>query len=458
MNQTGYGLTCGLESLDDRERDYWKEHIRAGNLYINRVTTGAIVLRQPFGGMGKSGFGPGIKAGGPNYVAQFMDFDDVATVPAGGTPQSPGLAALCRALAARPQPDDARIVAAALSYEHSQREEFGVEHDHFRLVGQDNVRRYLPVGSVRVRVHPDDTRLRRVRARLRSAGRRLPRRRQHAARARCAGRATARGTHRVLGGRDRVRRGIRRAARRGHPAAARSTASATRRPDRAALEVLQAGNAANGCVVERARVRRRPARAAVVPARAEHQHRLPPLRQPRHCAPTRRGRKCLDATSRREHDPGHALHRRGRDARPRTARARRRDRRKARLRTAADAHSRSAGGCSTSRPRATASLRDLQRPVRFAKLLAALGPTYIKLGQILSMRKDIFCAGLDRGARDAAGRRTAPDVRRDARAGRGQPRRHARGPLRLVRRGSRSARPPSRRRIARAPRTATTWS
>jgi RHH-type proline utilization regulon transcriptional repressor/proline dehydrogenase/delta 1-pyrroline-5-carboxylate dehydrogenase len=44
-----------------------------------------------------------------------------------------------------------------VSYEHSQREEFGVEHDHFRLVGQDNVRRYLPVGAVRVRVHGDDT-------------------------------------------------------------------------------------------------------------------------------------------------------------------------------------------------------------------------------------------------------------------------------------------------------------
>jgi RHH-type proline utilization regulon transcriptional repressor/proline dehydrogenase/delta 1-pyrroline-5-carboxylate dehydrogenase len=157
VNQTGYGLTSGLESLDEREWDYWKRHIRAGNLYINRVTTGAIVLRQPFGGMGKSGFGPGMKAGGPNYVAQFMDFEDVAAVPASGTPETPTLAALCEALGQHPQPDDVRIVAAALSYEHSRREEFGVEHDHFRLVGQDNVRRYLPVGAVRVRVHGDDT-------------------------------------------------------------------------------------------------------------------------------------------------------------------------------------------------------------------------------------------------------------------------------------------------------------
>jgi RHH-type proline utilization regulon transcriptional repressor/proline dehydrogenase/delta 1-pyrroline-5-carboxylate dehydrogenase len=157
VNQTGYGLTSGLESLDEREWDYWKRHIRAGNLYINRVTTGAIVLRQPFGGMGKSGFGPGMKAGGPNYVAQFMDFEDAGVSQPDGVPQTPSLAALCAGLQARPRDDDARIIAAALSYERNQREEFGAEHDHFRLVGQDNVRRYLPVGGVRVRVHADDT-------------------------------------------------------------------------------------------------------------------------------------------------------------------------------------------------------------------------------------------------------------------------------------------------------------
>ena len=76
VNATGYGLTSGLESLDDREQERWQQRIRAGNLYINRPTTGAIVLRQPFGGMGKSSVGPGIKAGGPNYVAPLMKFRD----------------------------------------------------------------------------------------------------------------------------------------------------------------------------------------------------------------------------------------------------------------------------------------------------------------------------------------------------------------------------------------------
>ena len=56
-NQTGYGLTAGLESLDVREQAYWKAHLRAGNLYINRGCTGSMVARQAFGGFKMSGIG-----------------------------------------------------------------------------------------------------------------------------------------------------------------------------------------------------------------------------------------------------------------------------------------------------------------------------------------------------------------------------------------------------------------
>ena len=76
VNQTGYGLTSGLESLDQREQARWKNRVQAGNLYINRGTTGAVTLRQPFGGTGKSALGAGIKTGSPKYVAQFMDFQE----------------------------------------------------------------------------------------------------------------------------------------------------------------------------------------------------------------------------------------------------------------------------------------------------------------------------------------------------------------------------------------------
>jgi RHH-type proline utilization regulon transcriptional repressor/proline dehydrogenase/delta 1-pyrroline-5-carboxylate dehydrogenase len=76
VNSLDYGLTSGLQSLDEQEQAYWKNHIMAGNLYINRGITGAIVNRQPFGGMKLSAFGPGLKAGGPNYCMQFMTVTD----------------------------------------------------------------------------------------------------------------------------------------------------------------------------------------------------------------------------------------------------------------------------------------------------------------------------------------------------------------------------------------------
>lgn len=68
QNATPYGLTAGLSSLDDAEVTDWMQHVAAGNLYVNRHITGAIVRRQPFGGWKRSSIGPGAKAGGPNYV------------------------------------------------------------------------------------------------------------------------------------------------------------------------------------------------------------------------------------------------------------------------------------------------------------------------------------------------------------------------------------------------------
>ena len=41
IRQTGYGLTAGLESLDDREQSYWCDRVSAGNLYVNRGTDGS---------------------------------------------------------------------------------------------------------------------------------------------------------------------------------------------------------------------------------------------------------------------------------------------------------------------------------------------------------------------------------------------------------------------------------
>lgn len=168
VNQTGYGLTSGLESLDDREKNIWTSKVRAGNLYINRPTTGAVVHRQPFGGMGKSAFGPGIKAGGPNYVTQFASFKE------SGSPfhdeqmsniiENPDLHrlhwelhALVRTPNEFPPQELKRTLAAIASYDIHYRQEIALEHDDFRLIGQDNIRRYLALPTIRIRVHPDDS-------------------------------------------------------------------------------------------------------------------------------------------------------------------------------------------------------------------------------------------------------------------------------------------------------------
>jgi RHH-type proline utilization regulon transcriptional repressor/proline dehydrogenase/delta 1-pyrroline-5-carboxylate dehydrogenase len=69
QNAVPYGLTAGIHSLDPGEVARWTDTVRAGNLYVNRGITGAIVQRQPFGGWKRSSVGTSAKAGGPNYVA-----------------------------------------------------------------------------------------------------------------------------------------------------------------------------------------------------------------------------------------------------------------------------------------------------------------------------------------------------------------------------------------------------
>jgi RHH-type proline utilization regulon transcriptional repressor/proline dehydrogenase/delta 1-pyrroline-5-carboxylate dehydrogenase len=70
-NATDYALTAGLYSRSPATIARAGRELRAGNIYLNRGTTGAVVGRQPFGGFGLSGVGS--KAGGPDYLAQFCD-------------------------------------------------------------------------------------------------------------------------------------------------------------------------------------------------------------------------------------------------------------------------------------------------------------------------------------------------------------------------------------------------
>ena len=130
VNGLDYGLTSGLQSLDENEQQLWRNSIMAGNLYINRGITGAIVNRQPFGGMKLSAFGGGIKAGGPNYCAQFTRITDK---PSSKT--------------------DYR-----LSYAEAWEQEFRHARDWNKCFGEQNVFRYLPLkGGMALRLFREDT-------------------------------------------------------------------------------------------------------------------------------------------------------------------------------------------------------------------------------------------------------------------------------------------------------------
>ncbi len=129
VNSLEYGLTSGLQSLDEREQKLWQDSVEAGNLYINRGVTGAIVNRQPFGGMKLSAFGGGIKAGGVNYVSCFTEIRDTREV---------------------------SLAEARKSYEKAAEAEFRHGRDVNNLYGEQNVFRYLPIRSAAIRVLEGD--------------------------------------------------------------------------------------------------------------------------------------------------------------------------------------------------------------------------------------------------------------------------------------------------------------
>ena len=70
-NDSEYALTAGCWSRSPVHLRRAADELRAGNVYLNRHQTGAVVGRQPFGGYGMSGVGS--KAGGPDYLLQFAD-------------------------------------------------------------------------------------------------------------------------------------------------------------------------------------------------------------------------------------------------------------------------------------------------------------------------------------------------------------------------------------------------
>ncbi|WP_394252382.1 bifunctional proline dehydrogenase/L-glutamate gamma-semialdehyde dehydrogenase [Arthrobacter pityocampae] len=143
QNDIDYGLTSGIHSLDSAEIATWIDGVQAGNLYVNRGITGAIVQRQPFGGWKKSAVGAGTKAGGPNYLIGLGSWTSKESAAQGAAlPVVEPLLTAART-AGLPDADVARLERSAASDAAAWTSEFGRVKDVSELAAERNLFRYL---------------------------------------------------------------------------------------------------------------------------------------------------------------------------------------------------------------------------------------------------------------------------------------------------------------------------
>lgn len=154
QNGVAYGLTAGIHSQDPNEVSFWLDNVEAGNCYVNRGITGAIVRRQSFGGWKRSAVGATAKAGGPNYLTCFGHFEprDMSDDPLPPLPDDPALHTLIDA-ASSDGPDRERrmLHLAAASDDTAWATHFGVAKDESGVGVERNLFRYHPT-EVTIRV------------------------------------------------------------------------------------------------------------------------------------------------------------------------------------------------------------------------------------------------------------------------------------------------------------------
>lgn len=154
-NDVDYGLTSGLQSLDEREQLLWMENIEAGNLYINRGITGAVVRRQPFGGCKASNIGGGSKAGGPNYLREFLRATQT-DLPQEKHPvnqQVNNLTGLLTGISLSAE-ELGTWAASIANYSYWWRR-MRQDRDPSKIVGQDNLFRYVPRKKIVLRLQKE---------------------------------------------------------------------------------------------------------------------------------------------------------------------------------------------------------------------------------------------------------------------------------------------------------------
>lgn len=160
QNAVEYGLTAGLYTQNPDDLAMWLDRVQAGNLYVNRGITGAIVQRQPFGGWKRSSVGAGAKAGGPNYLMGLGRWRPTSGSPASATLHLRGLDTRIVSLIEAAQPSLGYeafewLRRAALSDAIAWDREFGQVRDVSGIGVERNLFRYRPVDSVAVRATAD---------------------------------------------------------------------------------------------------------------------------------------------------------------------------------------------------------------------------------------------------------------------------------------------------------------
>ena len=160
QNAVAYGLTAGLHTQNPHDLAVWLDRVEAGNLYVNRGITGAIVQRQPFGGWKRSSVGAGAKAGGPNYLIGLGSWRASAGSQGSTTLHLRGLDSRITDIIEAAQPSLGYeafewLRRAALSDAIAWDREFGQVKDVSKLGIERNLFRYRPVAHVAVRATAD---------------------------------------------------------------------------------------------------------------------------------------------------------------------------------------------------------------------------------------------------------------------------------------------------------------
>ncbi len=155
-NSTPYGLSTAIYTLDEREMLQWKRGAFAGNYYINRPLDNPLPLRQPFGGIKMSGFGPPAKIGSPNYLTLFSTQKQIS-IPKEKATVNPWVNQLSKVV------EKIDLTAEMLGTWYASTTSYAFWWQQFKrridlgkVVGEDNFLSYAPLTKILLRIQEGD--------------------------------------------------------------------------------------------------------------------------------------------------------------------------------------------------------------------------------------------------------------------------------------------------------------